>query len=69
MFYYYKYHNNFNYFFLDQYNELCYGGVALPSDLSMIFSNIEKESESVPTPDYEDSSSCFKHFSTGKHTF
>lgn len=52
--------------FIDQYNELCYGGIALPSDLSVIFSNIEKESESVPTPDCEDSSSCFKHLSIGK---
>lgn len=54
--------------FLDQYNELCYGGIALPFDLGLIFSNIEKESESVPTPDYEDSS-CFKYLSTGKWTF
>jgi len=52
-------------FFIDQYNELCYGGIALPFDLGLIFSNIEKESESVPTPDYEDSS-CFKYLSTGK---
>lgn len=44
---------------------MCYGGIALPSDLGIIFSNIEKESESVPTPDCEDSSSCFKHLSTG----
>lgn len=51
--------------FIDQYNELCYGGIALPFDLGLIFSNIEKESESVPTPDYEDSS-CFKYLSTGK---
>lgn len=42
-----------------------YGGIALPSDLYMVFSNIEKESESVPTPDCEDSSSCFKYLSTG----
>ncbi|VVC26551.1 Hypothetical protein CINCED_3A000587 [Cinara cedri] len=52
----------------DQYNELSYGGIALPSDLGMIFSNIEKECGSVPTPatpDCEDSSSCFKHLSTG----
>lgn len=60
------------YLFLDQYNELSYGGIALPSDLGMIFSNIEKECESVPTPatpDCEDSSSCFKHLSTGKYKF
>lgn len=53
-----------HYIMKDQYNELCYGGIALPFDLGLIFSNIEKESESVPTPDYEDSS-CFKYLSTG----
>jgi len=59
----------YNYIFplTDQYNELCYGGIALPSDLSIVFSDINKESESVPTPDCEDLSPCFKHLSTGKH--
>lgn len=61
------YHNPI-YIYLDQYNELCYGGIALPSDLNIIFSNIEKESESVPTPDCGDSSSCFKNLSIGTHT-
>ncbi|XP_050435860.1 rapamycin-insensitive companion of mTOR [Adelges cooleyi] len=49
----------------DQFNESFYGGVALPSDLSTLFFNVDKEPEPVPTPDYEDSSSCFKHLSTG----
>ncbi|XP_050533366.1 rapamycin-insensitive companion of mTOR [Daktulosphaira vitifoliae] len=49
----------------DYFNESFYGGVTLPSDLSTLFSTVEKETETVPTPDCDDSSSCFKPVSTG----